>query len=142
MSPSGLAWAAAEPDEPASEAPSRRIRSLLMAAPLRECGHHLARERLHRAQHAGVLEVAEPERAVEVRDADGLLDALDLAHAGVRGADDEVAVEEVVDRGLLGRRHGDGAALLDALVVVAQAQRDAHVPARLLGRRARVGVVV
>src|SRR5205814_7497971 len=124
ISPSGLAWERAAPGEPAIRAPvssatsaSATTRLPFMAPPLREGRHDLARERLHRAQHARVLEVAEPERAVEVRDPDGLLDPLDLPHAGVGRADDEVAVEQLVDAGLLRRRHRDGAAVLDALVV-------------------------
>src|SRR6185503_14556368 len=104
--------------------------------------HDLPREEVHRAQHPRVLQVAEPERAVEVGDAHHVLHALDLADHRVRRADDQEAVEQVVDVGLLGRRDRDGAALLDALVVVAQAERDAHVPARLLGRLAGVGLVV
>src|SRR3989442_12915425 len=142
MSPWGLAWERAAPGEPAIRAAvssatsaSATTRLPFMAPPLREGRHDLARERLNSAQHACVLEVAEPERGVEVRYADALLDPLDLPHAGVGGGDDEVAVEQLVDAGLLRCRHRVGAALLDALVVVAQAQRDAHVPARLLGRR-------
>src|SRR6266850_648538 len=107
-----------------------------------ERGHDLAREQIHRAQHARVLEVAEPERAVEVGDAHHVPHALDLTDHRVRRADDQEAVEQVVDVGLLGRRHRDGAALLHALVVVTQAERHAHVPARLLGGGARVGLVV
>src|SRR5206468_3404201 len=69
-------------------------------------------------------------------------DALDLADAGVRCADDEEAIEEVVDVGLGRRRHRHRVALLDALVVVAQAERDAHVPAGLLGGRPGIGDAV
>src|SRR3989442_1867875 len=104
--------------------------------------HDLAGEELHRAQHPRVLDVAEPEAAVEVRDAHELADAPDLADAGVRRADDEETIEEVVDVGLGRRRHRDRVALLDALVVVAQAERDAHVPARLLGGGPRIGDAV
>ena len=71
-----------------------------------------------------------------------LLHALDLADAGVGRADDEIAVEQVVDVGLGRRRHRDRVAVLHALVVVAQAQRHPHVPARLLGGVARVGLVL
>src|SRR5262249_9102103 len=104
--------------------------------------HDLAGKELHRAQHTRVLDVAEPEAAVEVRDPHQLPDAPDLADAGVRRADDEEAVEEVVDAGLGRRRHRDRVALLDALVVVAQAERDAHVPAGLLGGRPGIGDAV
>ncbi len=104
--------------------------------------HHLAGEELHRAQHARVREIAEPEAAVEVRDAHELPDALDLTDARVRRPDDQEAVQEVVEVGLLRRRHRDGAASLHALVVVAQAERHPHVPAGLLGGGPRVGVAV
>src|SRR2546425_9213334 len=104
--------------------------------------HHLAGEELHRAQHARVREIAEPEAAVEVRDAHELPDALDLTDARVRRPDDQEAVQEVVEVGLLGRRHRDGAASLHALVVVAQAERHPHVPAGLLGGGPRVGLAV
>src|SRR6185436_20991387 len=46
--------------------------------------HDFAGEQLHRAHDLRVLEVAEPEAAVEVRDADQLADPVDLADAGVR----------------------------------------------------------
>src|SRR6266478_1230118 len=89
-----------------------------------------------------MLEVAEPEAAIEVRDAHQLLDALDLTDARVRGADDQEAVQQVVDVGLLRRGHGNGAPALHALVVVAQGERHPHVPARFLGGGARVGIAV
>src|SRR5262249_17215389 len=79
-----------------------------------------AREALHRLHHACVLEVAEPEAAVEVRDAHHLLDALDLADHRVGRADDQEAVEQIVGVRLLRRRHGNRAALFDALVLVAE----------------------
>src|SRR5262249_16010606 len=104
--------------------------------------HDLAREELHGAQDARVLQIAEPEAAVEVRDADHLLDALDLPDAGLRRADDQVALKQVVDGRLLGTGPGNGAPPLPLLVVVTQAQRHAHVPARLLGRRPRVRLAV
>src|SRR5438270_290943 len=102
--------------------------------------HDLPGEAFHRAHHARVLEIAEPEATVEVRDADHLLDALDLTDHRVRRADDQEAVEQIVDVGLLRRRHRDRAALLDTLVLVAERERYAHVPARLFGRRPRLGL--
>src|SRR5262249_58769726 len=99
-----------------------QTRVRFMNPPLRERGHDLARERLHGAKHPRMLEIAEPERAVEVRDPDGGLDALDLPDAGLRRADDQIAIEQVVDARLARSGHRDGAPGLDALVVVAQAQ--------------------
>src|SRR5262245_60959767 len=59
-------------------------------------GQNLAGESLHRAHHARVLEVAEPEAAVEVCDPDLVLHALDLADHRVGRADDQEAIEQVV----------------------------------------------
>src|SRR5262249_3789829 len=89
---------------------------------------------------ARVLQIAEPEAAVEVGDAHHLLDPRDLADHRVRRADDQEAIEQIVDIGFLWRRHRDRAAALDALVLVAQRQRDAHVPARLFGGGPRAGL--
>src|SRR5262245_12254571 len=107
--------------------------------PLAKRRQDLPGEALHRAHDARVLEVAEPEAAVEVRDAHDLLDALDLTDHRVRGPDNEEAVQQVVDVRLLRRRHGNRAAMLHALVLVAQRERYPHVPAGLLGGRAGVG---
>src|SRR5215472_18150825 len=99
-------------------------------------GQDLPGEALHRAHDARVLEVAEPEAAVEVRDTHDLLDALDLTDHRVRGPDNEEAVQQIVDVRLLRRRHGNRAAMLHALVLVAQRERYPHVPAGLLDGRA------
>src|SRR5438445_10349882 len=85
-----------------------------------------------------MLEIAEPEATVEVRDADHLLDALDLTDHRVRRADDQEAVEQIVDVGLLRRRHPDRAAVLDTLVLVPERDGYAHVTARPFGRRPRL----
>src|SRR5262249_32446035 len=107
--------------------------------PLPKRRQDLPGEALHRAHDARVLEVAEPEAAVEVRDAHDLLDALDLTDHRVRGPDDEEAVQQVVDVRLLRRRHGNRTAMLHALVLVAQRERYTKVPAAVLGGRAGVG---
>src|SRR5688572_6637797 len=107
-----------------------------------ECWHHFFREQLHRAQHALLVEITEAEVAVEIRDAHRLVDALDLADAGLRRADDEVFLDELLERRLGLARHGDGVAVLHFLVVVAQGERHPHVPARVLGGVARIGLVL
>ena len=89
-----------------------------------------------------MLEIAEPEAAVEVGDAHQIADARNLADAGVGRPDDQEAVQEVVGVRLVGRGHGDGASALHALAVVAQAQGHSHVPARLLGGGPGIGVTV
>src|SRR5205809_329014 len=53
----------------------RRRRQPLAAAPLAEGRPHLPGEQIHRAQDPRVVEIAEPEAAVEVRDADEIADA-------------------------------------------------------------------
>src|SRR5262245_64278189 len=107
--------------------------------PLPKRRQDLPGEALHRAHDPRWLEVPEPEAAVEGRDAHNLLDALDLTDHRVRGPDDEEAVQQVVDVRLLRRRHGNRAAMLHPLVMVAQRERYPHVPAGLLDGRAGVG---
>src|SRR5262249_45258805 len=119
---------------------ARRSGRAARPTPLAKRRQDLARETLHRAHHARMLQVAEPEAAVEVRDAHHLFDPLDLADHRVRRADDQETIEQVVGVGLLGRRYRDRAAALDALVLIAQRERDAHVPAGLLGGGPRVGL--
>src|SRR5688500_10800771 len=75
-----------------------RARSSLIPHPsslLVERGHDFLREQLHGLQHALLVEVAEAEVAIEIRDAHGLVDALDLANARLRRADDEVVLDEL-----------------------------------------------
>src|SRR5258705_9051633 len=66
----------------------------------------LPRKPFHRAHHARVLHIPEPEAAVEVRDPHHLFDALDLTDHRIRRADDQEAVEQVVGIGLLGAGTG------------------------------------
>src|SRR5215813_13036845 len=61
-----------------------------------DCRHHLAGEALHRAQHPLLLQVAEPEAAVEVRDPHQLLQSPDMADTGIGRADHQEVLEEVL----------------------------------------------
>src|SRR5215510_12283182 len=69
---------------PSRKCPHCAGRSGRTARPLAKRGQDLAGEALHRAHHAGMLHVAEPEAAVEVGDAHHLLDPLDLTDHRVR----------------------------------------------------------
>ena len=77
-----------------------------------------------------------------MRDAHHFLQALDLAYALVGRADAQIAVEQFVDTRLAFGDDGHGLAVFDLLIAVTQAHRHAHVPARVLGRVARIGVVL
>src|SRR5262245_25538771 len=121
---------------------SEKVTFAICHPPSGNGGHDLFREALHRAQHALVLQVAEPEVAVEMRDAHFLLQAPDLADAGVGRPDDEHVLEQLFLGGLLLSRNRNGDAFLHALLLVAQAQRYPHVPARVLNGVTRVGGAV
>src|ERR1700730_17910177 len=75
------------------------------AATSAERGHDFAREQLHRLEHTRVLEVAEPEAAVEVADANHLFESLDLTYDGFGGADHQEAIQQVIRVWLIRHRH-------------------------------------
>src|ERR1700716_4160753 len=89
-----------------------------------------------------MLHVTEPRAAFEMRNSDHVLEAGDLADDRVGRANHQETIEQIVGIWLIRHGHRDRSPALYAFILVAQAERHAHIPARFFSSVSGISEVV
>ncbi len=96
----------------------------------------------HGAQDLSLFHIPKPKATVEVVDTHGVLHGLNALDASVWRANDQKAVQEILNAGFVLKRNRNGMAMFHPFAIVAQAQGDAHIPTGLLNCFAGVSLAI